>query len=423
MNQYVKDQIKKILEEELIVAMGCTEPIALAYACGRAASLLDGPIDGIEALCSGNMIKNARSVNIPNSEGMVGIEAACVLGAVGGDYHLDMDCLSAVTKEDVQTARKLLAQNCCKVDYLDTEIPLHFIITITSGSDKVTIETKYSHLNVTKITKNDEVIYENEKTEDTSAGTADRSVLTLSAIIEYANTVDLAEIKDIFDRQIKYNVAIAQEGLTGKYGLDIGNMILNCYPETTINKMKAWAAAGSEARMAGCSLPVIICSGSGNQGIACSVPVIIYAQENNIEQEKLYRSLCLSALLTLYQKEFIGRLSAFCGAVSASTAAAAAITYMVGGTNQQIVDTIDNTLANIPGIICDGAKTSCAAKIASSIDAAMMSHNLAMNGKAYEAYTGILKADASETISCVGYIGKVGMRQTDKEILKKMLEN
>ena len=215
---------------------------------------------------------------------------------------------------------------------------------------------------------------------------------------------------------------IAYEGMSGNYGLGLGRVIRETYAESVVTRMKAYACAASEARMGGCDMPVIINSGSGNQGIASSVPVIVYARENNVQSEKLYRALVFSSLLTTFQKEFIGKLSAFCGAVSASCASAAAITYLAGGTIKQIKDTIDNTLANIPGIICDGAKISCAAKIASSLDAAMMGHYLAMKGKAYEAYTGILKEEAGETISCVGYIGKVGMHQTDKEIIKMMLE-
>ena len=215
---------------------------------------------------------------------------------------------------------------------------------------------------------------------------------------------------------------IAYEGMAGDYGLGIGRIIRGCYEDSVVTRMKAYAAAASEARMDGCNMPVIINSGSGNQGIASSVPIIIYAREMNIPKEKLYRTLVFSSLLTIFQKEFIGKLSAFCGAVSASCASGAAITYMVGGSVKQIKATIDNTLANIPGIICDGAKISCGAKIASSIDAAMMAHYLAMADKAYEAYTGILKEDAGETISCVGYIGKVGMRETDKEIVKMLLK-
>ena len=226
----------------------------------------------------------------------------------------------------------------------------------------------------------------------------------------------------MIERQIRYNMDIAYEGISGDYGLGIGRVLRESYADGVVTRMKAYAAAASEARMSGCDMPVIINSGSGNQGIASSVPVIVYAREKNYRNDELYRALVFSGLLTTYQKMFIGKLSAFCGAVSASCASAAAITYLCGGSVAQIKATIDNTLANIPGIICDGAKISCAAKIASSIDAGMMAHYLAMNHKAYKAYTGIVKEDTEETISCVGYIGKVGMHQTDKEIIKMMLD-
>ena len=266
------------------------------------------------------------------------------------------------------------------------------------------------------------VVYEKPEELAKKGYTTDRSQLSLENIKLFADEVSIHKIHDIFERQIRCNMDIAYEGISGSYGLGIGRVIRESYADGVVTRMKAYAAAASEARMGGCDMPVIINSGSGNQGIASSVPVIIYAREKNIPTEKMYRALAFSGLLTIYQKEFIGKLSAFCGAVSASCASAAAITYLVGGSMSQIKATIDNTLANIPGIICDGAKISCAAKIASSLDASMMAHYLAMQNKEYEAYTGILKEDAGETISCVGYIGKVGMHQTDKEIIKMMLE-
>ena len=244
----------------------------------------------------------------------------------------------------------------------------------------------------------------------------------MERIKAFADEVDLGLVRDLIERQIRYNMDIAYEGISGNYGLGIGRVLRSSYPDSDVTRMKAYAAAASEARMDGCDMPVIINSGSGNQGIASSVPVIIYAREHDMPQEKLYRALLFSALLTIYQKEFIGKLSAFCGAVSASCASGAAVTYLCGGTLDQIKATVGNTLANIPGIICDGAKVSCAAKIASSLDAAMMAHYLSMNGQEYQAYTGILKEEIGETISCVGQIAKDGMKQTDQEIVKLMLE-
>ncbi|MBP3300809.1 MAG: serine dehydratase subunit alpha family protein [Clostridia bacterium] len=409
-----------ILSEELIAAMGCTEPIALAFASARAREVLGEIPTGIVARCSGNIIKNVRCVSIPNSGGMTGIEPACALGAFGGDPSRGMEVLESVTPETLAAAKTFLADGNCKVEYLESEIPLHFIIDAICGSDRVSVEVRYDHTNIVRIEKNGTVLFRKKSAESESA--ADRSTLSVESIKEFADTVDLGKVKYLLDRQIRYNMDIAYEGMSGNYGLGIGRILRDTYPDGVVTRMRAYAAAASEARMDGCDMPVIINSGSGNQGIASSVPVIIYAREKMLPQESLYRALVFSALLTIYQKEFIGKLSAFCGAVSASCAAGAAITYLAGGTVQQIKDTIDNTLADIPGIICDGAKTSCAAKIASALDAAMMAHAFAMQGKAYAAYTGIIKEDTGETISCVGYIGKVGMAQTDKEIVRMMLE-
>ena len=411
----------QILTEEMIPAMGCTEPIALAFASARAREVLGGFPERMLARCSGNMIKNVRCVTIPNSGGLTGIETACTLGAFGGDASRVMEVLEAVTPENRVEAVSFIERGGCTVDYLDSEIPLHFIIEVERGNDRVSVEVRHAHTNIVRIEKNGETVYQNQAAIAQSEG-ADRSMLSVDNIKEFADTIEISRVKALMDQAIRYNMDIAYEGMSGDYGLGIGRVLRDTYPDSCITRMKAYAAAASEARMAGCDMPVIINSGSGNQGLASTVPVIVYAREKALPQETLYRSLVFSCLLTTYQKEFIGKLSAFCGAVSASCAAGAAITYMVGGTLQQIKDTIANTLADIPGIICDGAKISCAAKIASALDAAMFSHALAMRGKTYAAFTGILKQDAGETISCVGYIGKVGMAQTDKEIVRVMLE-
>lgn len=421
MEQQRMQDFLAILQEELIPAMGCTEPIALAYAAARGREVLGREPERLVAKCSGNMIKNVRCVQIPNSGGMVGIEAAVTLGAFGGDAGRSMEVLEAVTPEARRQTRAFLEAGRCTVEYLDSDIPLHFIIEALAGEDTVSIEVRHSHTNLHRIVKNGAVLFEN--TGDTiTTQTADRSGLTIDSIKDFADQVPLEDIRPIFERQIRCNMDIAYEGMSGDYGLGIGRIIRASYAESALTRMKAYAAAASEARMEGCDMPVIINSGSGNQGIASSVPVIVYAREMNIPRERLYRALAFSGLLTIYQKEYIGKLSAFCGAVSASCAAGATITYLAGGTIRQIKDTIDNTLANIPGIICDGAKASCAAKIATSLDAAMMAHFLAMQGKSYSAYTGILKEESEETISCVGRIGKVGMRETDREIINLMLQ-
>lgn len=409
-----------ILTEELIPAMGCTEPIALAYAAARGRELLGGEPDQIRALCSGNMIKNVRCVQIPNSGGMTGIETAVCLGVFGGDAARGMEVLEAVTGPARERTAKFVQEKRCTVEFLDSDIPLHFIVELYRGEENVQVEVRYAHTNIVSIQKNGETIFQGGEGQQGSG--TDRSKLTVESIKEYADTVPLEKIQHIFERQIRCNMDIAYEGMSGNYGVGIGRMLRTAYPDSTFTRMRCYAAAASEARMEGCDMPVIINSGSGNQGIASSVPVIVYAREHFLPQEKLYRALAFSGLLTIHQKEYIGKLSAFCGAVSASCAAGAAITYLIGGTLDQIKATIDNTLANIPGIICDGAKASCAAKIAASLDAAMLAHNLAMAGRSYGAYDGILREDAEETISCVGHIGKEGMRETDREIIRLMLQ-
>ncbi len=424
-NMLEKEQLEgfiNIIREELVPAMGCTEPIALAYAAARGREVLGCEPEGITARCSGNMIKNVRCVTIPNSGGLTGIEAACVLGAAAGDASAGMEVLEKVDEAGRNRAVELLRAGCCTVEFLDSEIPLHFVIRLFARGVTVEVEVRHTHTNIVSIKKDGRLVFEKARELADKGYSTDRSGLSLENIKAFADEVELTRIRDIFERQIRFNMDIAYEGISGDYGLGIGRVIREAYADGVVTRMKAYAAAASEARMGGCDMPVIINSGSGNQGIASSVPVVVYAREKNIPTEKLYRSLAFSSLLTIYQKEFIGKLSAFCGAVSASCASAAAITYMAGGTVSQIKATIDNTLANIPGIICDGAKISCAAKIASSLDAAMMAHYLAMRDKEYEAFTGILKEDAGETISCIGYIGKVGMHQTDKEIIKMMLE-
>ena len=409
-----------ILSEELVAAMGCTEPIALAYAAARAREILGSAPESIHAQCSGNIIKNVRCVRIPNSQGLTGIEAACTLGAICGDAGRLMEVLEAVTPEGLSQTVQFLREERCRVTYLESAIPLHFIITLSGSGNTVSVEVRHHHTNIVKIEKNGQILLENQDFGEVIQ-MAERSLLNIENIYTFANEVDVDLIRPFAQRQIECNMAISRRGMSGEYGVGIGKAILKTYPDCEITKAKAYTAAASEARMDGCDLPVIITSGSGNQGIASTVPVIVYAREKGISDEKLYRCLIFSSLLTIFQKEYLGKLSAFCGAVSASCAAGAAITYMLGGSIQQIKDTIDNTLADIPGIICDGAKASCAAKIASALDAALLAHNLAMEGRAYEANTGILQDDAGETIGCVGYIGKVGMKQTDAEIVKMMI--
>ena len=420
MDQKIYKEYIAILKEELVPAMGCTEPIALAYGAAKAREVLGCIPERMIAKCSGNIIKNVRCVTIPNSGGLTGIAAGVTLGAVGGEADKMMEVLEHVTESDIIKTRELLAREVCDVELLDTPTVLHIILEFYAGTDKVVLEIKYAHTNITKIEKNGEILFFNDEGGQEQEQ-ADRSLLDLEHIKEFADTVELDDIKDMIKRQIDYNMEIAREGMTGKYGLGIGRVIMETYATGILTKMRSMTAAASEARMGGCDLPVIINSGSGNQGIASSVPLVVYARELELPDYVLYRALVFSNLLTIYQKTYIGKLSAFCGAVSASCASGAAITYMVGGSLDRIKKTIEYTLANIPGIICDGAKISCAAKIASSLDAAFLAHHLAMNDQAYAPFTGIIQGQVSETIMSVGAIGKEGMKETDKEILRIMI--
>lgn len=422
MKEKIYQNYLAILREEMVAAMGCTEPIALAYGAARARETLGKEPERIAAQCSGNIVKNVQCVIIPNSGGLTGIAASLVLGAVGGVTSRNMEVLEGITEEDRARTKELLDADICSVELLSSPIPLHFIIEMSAGQDTVSVEIKYTHMNVTRIVKNGRILLDKDH-QDCQSEETDRMLLNLEDIQEFADTIDLEEVKELLDQQIRCNMEIAKEGMTGKYGLGIGRIIRESYSDDMLTKMRSLTAAASEARMGGCNMPVIINSGSGNQGIACSVPLIVYAEEMRLPRYCLYRALVFSNLLTIYQKFYIGRLSAFCGAVSASCAAGAAITYMVGGDLVQIKKTIENTLANIPGVICDGAKISCAAKIAASLDAAFLAHHLAMNHRSYAPYTGILQEETSETISCVGLIGKEGMKETDRKILKIMLDH
>lgn len=423
MNKDKYNDYLQILKEELVPAMGCTEPIAIAYAAAKAREVLGKTPEKVIAKCSGNIIKNAMCVIVPNTGDLVGIKASTIIGILAGDSSKELEVISEVKKEHILEANRLLSEEYCFVERLDTDIQLHIIIELYSGEDNVLVEIKYAHNNIAKIIKNGELVFKGDEDSSKYLGVfIDRSILNVSDIFDFANNLDVNDVKELLDKQIEYNIKIAEEGLKGEYGVGIGKMLMKCYPDSIVTKLKVYAAAASEARMGGSSLPVITNSGSGNQGMATSIPVIIYAREKGLSEEQLYRGLIFSNLMTIHQKTGIGRLSAFCGAVSAGCASGAAITYLEGGTLEQINKTITNTLANISGIVCDGAKASCAAKIATSVDASMMGHYLAMEDQCYRPKTGILKESIEETIIAVGRLGKDGMKETDKEILDIMLE-
>ncbi|MBS6185300.1 MAG: serine dehydratase subunit alpha family protein, partial [Clostridium celatum] len=396
---------------------------AIAYAAAKAREVLGKTPEKVIAKCSGNIIKNAMCVTVPNTGDLVGIKASAIIGILAGDSNKELEVISEVKKEHIIEANRLINEEYCFVERLDTDIQLHIIMELYSGEDNAIVEIKYAHNNISQIIKNGQILFEGNQDPSKYLGVfIDRSILNVNDIFDFANNVDINDVKELLDKQIEYNITIAEEGLKGEYGVGIGKMLMKCYPNSIVTKLKVYAAAASEARMSGSSLPVMTNSGSGNQGMATSIPVIIYAREKGLSEEQLYRGLIFSNLMTIHQKTGIGRLSAFCGAVSAGCASGAAITYLEGGTLEQINKTVTNTLANISGIVCDGAKASCAAKIATSVDASMMGHYLAMEDQGYSPKTGILKESIEETITAVGRLGKDGMKETDKEILDIMLE-
>ena len=414
-----------ILKEELVPALGCTEPIALAYASAECRKLLGELPEKATAECSGNIIKNVKSVIIPNTGGMKGIEAAVAAGMIGGDASRGLEVLSAVKEEELPEIRKYIAEKRVSVKLLHTAAALHFIIAMEKGKDSASVEVIHQHTNIVKKTKNGEVVFQKESSseENMNESLTDRSVLSVDGIIEFGETADLSLFAPIIEEQIRCNSAICEEGLKNKWGVNIGQYLLETREKDFITEAKATAAAGSDARMSGCVYPVVINSGSGNQGITVSVPVIVYCRRNGIDHEKLVRALAISNLIAIHQKTRIGRLSAYCGAVNAACGAATAITWLQGGTRDQIKETITNTLATISGMVCDGAKPSCAAKISLALEAAMMGHDLAMEDDNFLPGDGIVKSDVESTIIGVGEIASKGMVSTDETILNVMVND
>lgn len=414
-----------ILKEELVPALGCTEPIALAYASAECRKLLGDLPEKATAECSGNIIKNVKSVIIPNTGGMKGIEAAVAAGMIGGDASRGLEVLSAVREEDLPSIREYIAEKRVSVKLLHTSATLHFIITMKKGNDSASVEVIHQHTNIVKKIRNGEVVFQKDSSseENMNESLTDRSVLSVDGIIEFCETADLSLFAPIIEEQIRCNSAICEEGLRNKWGVNIGQYLLETREKDFITEAKATAAAGSDARMSGCVYPVVINSGSGNQGITVSVPVIVYCRRNGIEHEKLVRALAISNLIAIHQKTRIGRLSAYCGAVNAACGAATAITWLQGGTRDQIKETITNTLATISGMVCDGAKPSCAAKISLALEAAMMGHDLAMEDDNFLPGDGIVKSDVESTIIGVGEIASKGMVSTDETILNVMVND
>lgn len=418
-----EDKFYQILEEELVPAKGCTEPIAIAYASAKAREVLGCMPEKIVVSASGNLIKNIRCVTVPNTGNLVGIEASAIAGMIGGDSSLDLEVISNITEEDLKSIHRYILKKIVKTTLLDTNLNLHFTLKAENKNDYVIIEIKNLHTNIVKITKNDQVLFEKDNVKEEYFGVeTDRSFLTIEGIINFADNADPKLLEKVLRRQINNNMAIAEKGIHGKFGVEIGKTILK-HDKTIFGKIKAYAAAASEARMSGCSLPVITNSGSGNQGIASSVPIIIYANYLGVTEDKMLRALVLSNLLTIYQKGYIGRLSAFCGAISATVSSGATITYLEGGSIDQVKMSITNSLANVSGVVCDGAKPSCASKIVTGLEASFLGHHIAMENRQYNPLSGILKNSADDTITAVGKMASEGMKDTDRVILALMLEN
>ena len=413
----------EILKEELVPAMGCTEPIAIAYASAKAKSILGEEPEKIFASCSGNIIKNVKGVVVPNSGGQKGIEAAAILGAVGGDPKKELEVISNATDEARKLTKKLVSEKFCDVQLAENVPNLYIEVKMQGKNHKSLVKIENSHTNITRIERDEKILFENTQTKtETKTSTTNKNLMTLKGIIDYANEVEIEDVKGILDRQIEYNTKISQEGLDNKWGANVGKTILEVWGNSVRSRACARAASGSDARMSGCPLPVVINSGSGNQGITVTLPVLEYAKEWCISQEKLYRALTVSNLISIYIKHYIGSLSAFCGAVSAACGAGSAVTFMAGGDYTNISRTITNTLANVGGIVCDGAKPSCAAKIASSVHAALLAHYMGMNNNEFRGGEGFVEDDVEKTIKNMGYIGKIGMKETDKEILNVMID-
>ena len=409
----------QILKEELVMAMGCTEPIAISYACAKATQVLDHLPDRIVVKASGSIIKNVKSVIVPHTNGLKGIEVAAAAGALYGDADAKLEVLSRATREQIEELPEYVQNTNITVQHIEQGHVFDLEIHVYYEQEHASVRIVDTHTNIVQIEKNWQVIFEDKTT--SLELKADHSALIMKQIWDFSQTVDIDDVKEILDRQITCNMAIANEGIHNSYGANIGHVILNMDSDCVKTRAKAYAAAGSDARMNGCELPVVINSGSGNQGITCCVPVVVYAKELDCTQEQLYRALVLSNLTAIYIKTGIGTLSACCGAVSAGAAAGAGIAYLHNGTYKEIQHTIVNALAILSGTICDGAKASCAAKIASSVDAGIMGYYMYKNKQQFYAGDGIVAHSVDETIQNIGTLGSQGMLQTNDKIIEMMI--
>ena len=409
----------KILRSELIPAMGCTEPIAIAYAAAKARQVLGVMPERMVARCSGNIIKNVKGVNVPNAGGQKGVQVAAILGALAGDPDLELQVISQVPDEAVEEVRKLNKARICTCELEEGVENLFIRIEAYAGDESAVVEIKTKHNHISRMEKNGEVLLVADDIVTADAG--DKSQLNLKDIVEFAETCDLADVDDLITKQIEYNTAISNEGLTNAWGTEVGRILMESGSGSVSTRASARAAAGSDARMNGCAMPVVINAGSGNQGITCTMPVVTYAEELGVSTEKLHRAMVLTNLVALHQKRYIGNLSAYCGAVSAGTAAACGIAYLHGEGYDVIGRTIINALGNTGGIVCDGAKASCAAKIAMAVEAGIMGYEMMKSGHQFYGGDGIVTKGVENTIRNVGRLARDGMSGTDREIIRIML--
>ena len=410
----------QILKEELVTAMGCTEPIAISYAAARARAVLGELPEKIVVKASGRVIKNVKSVVVPNTGGLRGIEAAAAAGVVCGNENKKLEVLSEIESEDIERIKGYLGQADIKVEYQETGHTFDLSVCVYKEHSQASVRITDYHTNIVQIEKNWELIRDDLK--DEKIEKANRDVLSMENIWEFVRCADIEDVKETLDKQIECNMKIAREGIRGNYGANIGSILLKMEGDSVQVRAKAMAAAGSDARMNGCGLPVVINSGSGNQGITCSVPVLVYGESLNCDIEKIYRALLLSNLTAIYIKAGIGTLSAYCGAVSAGAAAGAGIAYLHGGGYEEIKHTVVNALAIVSGIVCDGAKASCAAKIASSVEAGIVGYYMYLNEQEFYAGEGIVAEGIDRTIENIGILGKEGMKETNKKIIEMMIK-
>ena len=411
-----------ILEKELVPAMGCTEPIALAYAAAKAREVLGALPERVEIGASGSIIKNVKSVIVPNTGKLKGMEAAAAAGIIAGDSEKELEVIASVNDEDRDRLQRYLDDVEITVKHIDNGHVFDLVVTTFAGDHSAMVRIRDYHTNIVRIEKDGNILLSQEHDScEEPQDRVDRSLLSMEGIWDFAMSVEVAEVSELLDRQIRFNSLISDEGLFGDYGANIGSIRLSTYGYDVKNRASAKAAAGSDARMGGCELPVIINSGSGNQGITCSVPVIEYAKELHSGKEALYRALVLSNLVSIHEKTGIGTLSAYCGAVSAGAGAGAGIAYLLGGGYEAMIHTVVNALAIVSGIVCDGAKPSCAAKIASSVDAAIMGYYMYVNGQEFKGGDGIVMKGIENTIRSIGRLGREGMRGTNEEIIRLMV--